>query len=82
MDAACIQVLQEAVGLVVLPEDKDKVLTLRQIRDFGMQKLSKPKLPELIVHMPDLPKGPTGKPLRVSLCTSELLVHGDWFGGR
>ncbi|CAB9519639.1 7a-methyl-1,5-dioxo-octahydro-1H-inden-4-yl [Seminavis robusta] len=62
-------VLQEVVGIVVVPvADKPKV-DLQALHDFlGAGRLAAPKWPQCLVYMDALPKSHTNKLLRVKLC--------------
>eukprot|EP01046_Picozoa_sp_COSAG06_P015786 COSAG06_NODE_1023_length_11042_cov_2.398337_1_plen_2013_part_00 len=58
----------EAVGVAVVC-DKGVTVSLIEIRRCGTQSslLGKKWLPQMLVHLSDLPKGPTGKPARIGL---------------
>ena len=44
-----------------------KSITLKELRAFGSRKFGPKWLPEMLVLMPEIPKGPTGKPARIGL---------------
>ena len=57
--------LGEAVGVAVVCE-AGRTVTLAQLRRAGTRGgLGRPCLPELLVLVQALPKGPTGKPKRI-----------------
>ena len=62
--------LGEAVGVAVCC-DSGRTFSLTQLRACGNKsgKLGRQWLPELLVHVADIPKGPTGKPARIGFAT-------------
>ena len=59
--------LQEVAGAALVLR-AGKTITLTQLRGFGAEGgLPVKWLPETLVHMTEIPKGPTGKPARVGL---------------
>ena len=67
--AFCIQhdVLQEHIGLVVVPAPGQAPIGLTELHDRLREHLHPSKWPYLIVYMDDLPKNDAGKPLRIGL---------------
>jgi len=66
--AAPHQLLGEAVGVVVTLKD-GKQLPIGDLREWLLDRngLASMWCPEVLVRMPDIPKGPTGKPARINL---------------
>ena len=65
--AAAHDELGEVVGVAVVCET-GRTVTLTQLRRAGTKHgLSRHWLPELVAIVPNLPKGPTGKPARIGL---------------
>ncbi|KAF9026322.1 acetyl-CoA synthetase-like protein [Hymenopellis radicata] len=62
-------VLQEAIGVVVVPQPGVPRLGLTQLHDLLKDNLHPSKWPYAIVYMRDLPKNSAGKPLRIKLAT-------------
>jgi len=60
-------VLQEHIGLVVVPAPGQTLIGLTELHDQLREHLHPTKWPFLIVYMSDLPKNDTGKPLRLGL---------------
>ncbi|KDR80877.1 hypothetical protein GALMADRAFT_241361 [Galerina marginata CBS 339.88] len=60
-------VLQESIGLVVVPSHNQSRVDLRQLHDLLMGHLHPSKWPFAIVYMDDIPKNSAGKPLRIGL---------------
>lgn len=58
----------ETVGVVVVRKEGMNV-TLKEMRGWASrnEKLQAKWLPEMMVYMPTIPKGPTGKPMRINL---------------
>lgn len=58
----------ETVGVVVVCKEGQKV-NLKELRSWAMKGdlLQNKWLPEQLVWMPQIPKGPTGKPMRINL---------------
>ncbi len=56
---------EEVAAAVVLREDTS--VTERELRDFVAGRLADFKVPRRIVFLPEIPKGPTGKPQRIGL---------------
>jgi len=58
----------ETVGVVVVQKD-GKTVNLKELRTWAMkeERLQSKWLPEQLVWMPAIPKGPTGKPMRINL---------------
>merc|ERR1712187_20836 len=58
----------ETVGVVVVQKEGQTV-NLKELRTWAMkqEKLQSKWLPEQLVWMPNVPKGPTGKPARINL---------------
>ena len=69
--AAAHEELGEAVGVAVCC-DSGRTFSLTQLRACGNKsgKLGRQWLPELLVHVADIPKGPTGKPARIGFATT------------
>jgi acyl-CoA synthetase (AMP-forming)/AMP-acid ligase II len=66
--AAPHKMLGEAVGVVITLED-DKKVTIGELREWLLDRngLQSIWCPEVLVTMPAIPKGPTGKPARINL---------------
>ncbi|KAF7352099.1 Acetyl-CoA synthetase-like protein [Mycena venus] len=62
-------VLQETIGVVVVPVPGKPRLGLAQLQDLLREHLHPSKWPFAIVYMNDLPKNSAGKPLRIKLAT-------------
>ncbi|KAJ7246783.1 acetyl-CoA synthetase-like protein [Mycena haematopus] len=62
-------VLQETIGVVVVPVPGKPRLGLAQLQDLLREHLHPSKWPFAIVYMDDLPKNSAGKPLRIKLAT-------------
>ncbi|KAJ7218399.1 acetyl-CoA synthetase-like protein [Mycena pura] len=62
-------VLQEAIGVVVVPVPGRPRIGLAQLQDLLRENLHPSKWPFLIVYMDDVPKNSAGKPLRIKLAT-------------
>ncbi|KAJ7212625.1 AMP-dependent synthetase and ligase [Mycena pura] len=62
-------VLQETIGVVVVPVPGKPRIGLAQLQDLLRCHLHPSKWPFAIVYMPDLPKNSAGKPLRIKLAT-------------
>ncbi|KAJ3020617.1 UNVERIFIED_CONTAM: hypothetical protein HDU68_010095 [Siphonaria sp. JEL0065] len=60
-------VLQETIGIVVVPKEGKSRVGLLELQKFVATILHPSKWPQLIVYMNDLPKNQTGKPLRIKL---------------
>ncbi|KAJ3020615.1 UNVERIFIED_CONTAM: hypothetical protein HDU68_010093 [Siphonaria sp. JEL0065] len=60
-------VLQETIGIVVVPKQGVSRVGLSQLQKFVATILHPSKWPQLIVYMNDLPKNQAGKPLRIKL---------------
>lgn len=60
-------VLQEAIGVVIVPVAGIPRLGLSELQDLLKEQLHPSKWPFLIVYMDDLPKNNAGKPLRIKL---------------
>jgi acyl carrier protein len=60
-------VLQEHIGLVVVPAPGEALIGLAELHDRLREQLHPSKWPFLIVYMGDLPKNDAGKPLRIGL---------------
>ncbi|KAF9254935.1 acetyl-CoA synthetase-like protein [Marasmius fiardii PR-910] len=60
-------VLQESIGLVVVPADGQARLGLQQLQVLVKESLHPSKWPFVIVYMNDVPKNSAGKPLRINL---------------
>ncbi|KAJ3968881.1 acetyl-CoA synthetase-like protein [Lentinula raphanica] len=60
-------VLQEAIGVVIVPVPGRPVIGLNQLLDLLKEHLHPSKWPFAIVYMQDLPKNSAGKPLRIKL---------------
>lgn len=60
--------LGEVVGVAAKLRE-DKQLTIAELRSYAFKdgKLQNKWVPELLVLMPSIPKGPTGKPARINL---------------
>jgi acyl-CoA synthetase (AMP-forming)/AMP-acid ligase II len=58
----------ETVGVVVVQKEGQKV-NLKELRTWAQknERLQAKWLPEQLVWMPSIPKGPTGKPMRINL---------------
>eukprot|EP00941_MAST-03F_sp_MAST-3F-sp1_P005153 g5153.t1 len=72
--------LGEVVGVAIVCE-KGKTVSLTEVRRAGVKGglLGKRWLPELLVHVNEIPKGPTGKPARIGLAKKWKLHTA--FGG-
>lgn len=46
---------------------KDRAVTMRELRQFAASRLADFKVPRLIIFVPEIPKGPTGKIQRIGL---------------
>lgn len=55
----------EAVGVAVVVQQGCSAPTVRELREFGMSRLAAAKLPEVVVVVAEVPRGPTGKPARI-----------------
>ncbi|KAJ6474655.1 acetyl-CoA synthetase-like protein [Mycena vitilis] len=62
-------VLQETIGIVVVPVPGRPRIGLAQLQDLLRDHLHPSKWPYAIVYMDDLPKNAAGKPLRIKLAT-------------
>jgi acyl-CoA synthetase (AMP-forming)/AMP-acid ligase II len=62
-------VLQEHIGLVVVPALGQTLIGLMELHDRLREHLHPSKWPFLIVYMSDLPKNDAGKPLRIGLAS-------------
>ncbi|KAJ7607839.1 acetyl-CoA synthetase-like protein [Mycena polygramma] len=62
-------VLQETIGIVVVPVPGRPRIGLAQLQDLLRDHLHPSKWPFAIVYMDDLPKNAAGKPLRIKLAT-------------
>ncbi|KAL0570785.1 hypothetical protein V5O48_011169, partial [Marasmius crinis-equi] len=62
-------VLQEAIGVVIVPEPGRPRIGLAQLQDLLRDHLHPSKWPFVVVYMKDLPKNSAGKPLRIKLST-------------
>lgn len=60
-------VLQEHIGLVVVPAPNQTFIGLPELHDRLRENLHPSKWPFIIVYMNDLPKNDAGKPLRIGL---------------
>ncbi|KAI5895638.1 uncharacterized protein SCHCODRAFT_02686995 [Schizophyllum commune H4-8] len=60
-------VLQEAIGVVIVPQPDTPRIGLSQLHNALKPHLHPSKWPFLIVYMNDLPKNNAGKPLRIKL---------------
>lgn len=60
-------VLQEAIGVVIVPQPDVPCVSLAELQDLLKEQLHPSKWPFLIVYMDDLPKNQAGKPLRIKL---------------
>ncbi|KAF9269892.1 acetyl-CoA synthetase-like protein [Marasmius fiardii PR-910] len=60
-------VLQEAVGLVVVPAVNQPRLSLQQLHSLIKDSLHPSKWPFVLVYMNDIPKNSAGKPQRINL---------------
>ncbi len=58
--------LGEEIGVAIV-KHRTAAVTERQIREFAARRLASFKVPRHVVFVPDIPKGPTGKALRVGL---------------
>ncbi|KAF9256515.1 hypothetical protein L218DRAFT_881490, partial [Marasmius fiardii PR-910] len=63
------EVLQEAIGVVIVPEPGRPRVGLSQLHDLLADHLHPSKWPFIVVYMEDLPKNSAGKPLRINLAT-------------
>ncbi|KAF4611312.1 hypothetical protein D9613_007197 [Agrocybe pediades] len=59
--------LQEAIGLLVVPQEKTARVGLRQLHDLLKGHLHPSKWPFVIVYIDEIPKNSAGKPLRIGL---------------
>ncbi|KAJ7455806.1 acetyl-CoA synthetase-like protein [Mycena latifolia] len=62
-------VLQETIGVVVVPAPGKPRIGLSQLQDLLREHLHPSKWPFAVVYMDDLPKNSAGKPLRIKLAT-------------
>ncbi|KAF7353532.1 Acetyl-CoA synthetase-like protein [Mycena sanguinolenta] len=62
-------VLQETIGVVIVPVPGKPRIGLGQLQDLLRDHLHPSKWPFAIVYMDDLPKNSAGKPLRIKLAT-------------
>ncbi|KAJ6461738.1 acetyl-CoA synthetase-like protein [Mycena sanguinolenta] len=62
-------VLQETIGVVIVPVPGRPRIGLGQLQDLLRDHLHPSKWPFAIVYMDDLPKNSAGKPLRIKLAT-------------
>ncbi|EAU90635.2 AMP-dependent synthetase and ligase [Coprinopsis cinerea okayama7 len=62
-------VLQETIGVVIVPADGQPRISLHQLNDLLQHKLHPSKWPFVVVYMNDVPKNNAGKPLRIKLAT-------------
>lgn len=62
-------VLQEAIGVVIVPQPNIPRIGLAQLQDLLKEHLHPAKWPFLVVYMDDLPKNNAGKPLRIKLAS-------------
>ncbi len=60
-------VLQEAIGVVIVPAEGVPRIGLADLQDALKEQLHPSKWPYLIIYMDDLPKNSAGKPLRIKL---------------
>lgn len=60
-------VLQEAIGVVIVPVPGVPRLGLNELQDLLKEQLHPSKWPFLVLYMDDLPKNNAGKPLRIKL---------------
>jgi acyl carrier protein len=60
-------VLQEAIGVVIVPVTGAPRISLNDLQDLLKEQLHPSKWPFLIIYMDDLPKNNAGKPLRIKL---------------
>ncbi|KAJ6481523.1 acetyl-CoA synthetase-like protein, partial [Mycena vitilis] len=62
-------VLQETIGVVIVPVPGQPRIGLGQLQDLLREHLHPSKWPFAIVYMDELPKNSAGKPLRIKLAT-------------
>ncbi|KAK7056427.1 hypothetical protein VNI00_002982 [Paramarasmius palmivorus] len=62
-------VLQETIGVVIVPQAGRPVIGLTQLYDLLRDHLHPSKWPFVVVYMKDVPKNSAGKPLRIRLST-------------
>lgn len=62
-------VLQEAIGVVIVPQPEAPRISLAELVDLLKEQLHPSKWPFLVVYMDDLPKNNAGKPLRIKLAS-------------
>ncbi|KAJ7780297.1 AMP-dependent synthetase and ligase [Mycena maculata] len=62
-------VLQETIGVVIVPQPDRPRIGLAQLQDLLRDHLHPSKWPFAIVYMDDVPKNSAGKPLRIKLAT-------------
>ncbi|KAF5316582.1 hypothetical protein D9619_006739 [Psilocybe cf. subviscida] len=60
-------VLQEAIGLVIVPNESYPRISLQQLHESLKGHLHPSKWPFVLVYMDGIPKNSAGKPLRISL---------------
>ncbi|THH02453.1 hypothetical protein EW026_g448 [Hermanssonia centrifuga] len=60
-------VLQEAIGVVIVPQPDAPRVSLAELQDLLKDQLHPSKWPFLVIYMDDLPKNSAGKPLRIKL---------------
>lgn len=62
-------VLQEAIGVVIVPQSNAPRISLSDLQDLLKEQLHPAKWPFYVVYMDDLPKNNAGKPLRIKLAS-------------
>ncbi|KAI0338447.1 acetyl-CoA synthetase-like protein [Trametopsis cervina] len=62
-------ILQEAIGVVIVPQPNVPRISLNELQDLLKDHLHPAKWPFVVVYMDDLPKNNAGKPLRIKLAS-------------
>jgi len=73
------EMLEEGIGLAVVSHEGKPRVGLRSLHKFCKQSLAFAKWPQVLVHMPDLPRNHANKPLRVKLA-NRLGLREFWGG--
>jgi len=71
--------LEEGIGLAVVSHEGKPRVGLKNLQKFCKQSLAFAKWPQVLVHMPDLPRNHANKPLRVKL--ANRLGLKEFWGG-
>jgi malonyl-CoA/methylmalonyl-CoA synthetase len=57
----------QRVAIAVIPKDTDSELTLAELRDWGRERLSAPKVPSRLLLVKDLPRNAMGKVVKTEV---------------